>query len=172
MSDVQQFFLSGCGMSMPPQGNTPALGSFVFQKPCTSDNLTPVPRRAVHVISPYKVLTVLFVLFMLPVLGESGEAKLHLQKRGQPPHLFEQQYWPGHWMKRQILGGWLSYKDSFFFFNMLYSLLYTELLSYLLQAGFVYSAFYIAIFFHSKWWSPLLNWMLEFNCWYHDCWVS
>lgn len=99
-------------MPMPLQGNTPTLG---VQKPCTPDNLTSVSCRGVHVISPYNVLTILFVLLRLPALGESGETKLHLQRRGQLPHLFEQQYWLDHWMKRQILGGWLSYKDNLLF---------------------------------------------------------
>lgn len=102
-------------MCMPLQGNTPALGLFVLQKPCTPDNLIPASCRGVQVVSPYKVLTILSVLFRLSVLGEPGETKPRLQRRGQPPHLFELQYWLGHWMKRQILGGWVSYKNSLLF---------------------------------------------------------
>ena len=124
MSEVQQFCLQGCGMSMPLRGNTSTFGSFFLQKPHTPDNLKSVSWRGVLVLSPYDVLTILFELFRLSLLGESGEAKLHLQRIGQPPRFFEQQYWLGHWMKRQILGDWLGYKDSLLFQYALFSFAY------------------------------------------------
>ena len=94
-------------MSMSLQGYMPTLCFFVLQKSCTLDNLISVSCRGVRVISPYNVLTILFVLFRLPVLGESGETKSHLQRRGQPPHLFEQQYWAGS-LNERADSGWLA----------------------------------------------------------------
>lgn len=83
------------------QGNTPTV---VLQKPA---HLT-TWHQGVHVVRPYDVLTILSVLCRLPVCGESGETKLHLERRGHAV----QQYWPWTWRKRRILGGCLSNKDN------------------------------------------------------------
>lgn len=61
-------------------------------------------------------------------------------KEKSTTHIFKQQYWLAHWMKRQILGGWLSYK-GIRFLKMLYSLWHTELWLHILEGGSIHKVF-------------------------------